>query len=53
MRIEIKKLDSGYWHARGIGPCNWAQWIGPLTDDAFFPEASDEFRRALRRRFHV
>jgi len=25
VKIEIKKLPSGYYHIRGRGPCNWAQ----------------------------
>jgi hypothetical protein len=25
MQIKVKKLPSGYYHIRGIGPCNWAQ----------------------------
>jgi len=50
--VEIRRLSSGYWHARGHGPCNWAQWpVGvPLTDEHFFPEASRAFRAALERR---
>jgi hypothetical protein len=53
--ISIKRLTTGYWHARGNGPCEWAQWpVGErLTDDAFFPEASVGFRRALRRRIRT
>lgn len=49
-RITITKLCTGYWHARGVGPTEWAQWpVGePLTDDAFFVQASAAFRRALR-----
>lgn len=47
--IVIRELTTGYWHARGNGPCNWAQWpTGTvLTDDAFFPEAGLVFRAAL------
>ena len=48
--IEVTRLSSGYWHIRGIGPCNWAQpptW--PCDETTFlahaFPEASDEFIR--------
>jgi len=44
--ITIRLLDSGYWHARGIGPCSWAQW--PVNSaPEFFPGAGDRFRRAL------
>jgi hypothetical protein len=47
--IEIKRLDSGYLHARGNGPCEWAQWPEGRepTERDFFPEASESFRRAL------
>ena len=33
----VTKLSSGYWHIRGIGPCNWAQ---PKT----WPCSEDELR---------
>jgi hypothetical protein len=23
--LSVKKLESGYFHIRGIGTCNWAQ----------------------------
>lgn len=53
--IQVKRLESGWWHIRGRGPCNWAQvpnWPcdeGLLRDGAF-PEASEEFiRTALLR----
>lgn len=48
MHIDVKRLDSGHWHVRGHGPCNWAQppvWPcdeKTLRDNAF-PEASDVF----------
>jgi len=53
MKIHIKKLDTGYYHARGDGPCNWAQWpVGePLSDEHFFPEAGEEFRQQLMSEF--
>lgn len=55
MVITAKKLESGYWHIRGVGPCNWAQpphW--PCSEKVFrehvFPEACEEFiRSALRQ----
>lgn len=51
MRIQVKKLESGYFHVRGEGPCNWAQpkyWpcnVEHLQSHAF-PQASDQFLRA-------
>ena len=50
--FTIKRLESGYWHLRGIGPCNWAQPLfWPCADLAqleasFFEEAGEPFRRA-------
>jgi hypothetical protein len=52
--VSVKRLDSGYWHLRGIGPCNWAQpprW--PCPDDqapegSFFGKASGAFKRLVR-----
>ena len=50
MPITAKQLDSGYWHIRGDGPCNWAQppWW-PCNEETLrehiFPEASDDFVR--------
>ncbi len=51
MLIRVKQLATGYWHVRGIGPCNWAQpptW--PCSEETLrehaFPEASEEFIRA-------
>ena len=48
MKIKIKKLESGYFHIRGRGPCNWAQppsW--PCSEhvlrEHMFPGASREF----------
>jgi hypothetical protein len=50
--IEIRQLESGYFHIRGRGPCNWAQppsW--PCSEEMLrqhaFPEASDAFIRAV------
>jgi len=47
--ITIHELPSGYLHARGGGPCEWAQWPRwvELRDEHFFPQASDRFRAAL------
>ncbi len=46
--LEIKKLDSGYYHIRGDGPCNWAQpphW--PCDEETLrkhtFPQAGEKF----------
>lgn len=51
MEIEIQRLDTGYIHIRGEGPCNWAQpphWPCPedILRNSAFPEASEEFIRA-------
>ena len=48
MSITVKKLYSGYYHIRGIGPCNWAQPpIWPCDEvmirQCVFPEASEKF----------
>lgn len=50
-KINIRQLDSGYYHVRGYGPCNWAQppcW--PCSEETLrahaFPEASEEFIQA-------
>lgn len=50
-RITAKRLESGWWHIRGRGPCNWAQpphW--PCSEQVLrqhaFPEASDVFIRS-------
>ena len=47
--VALRRLSTGVWHARGQGPCNWAQWADELEDGDFFPEASQEFRDALRQ----
>lgn len=51
MKILVNQLESGWWHIRGAGPCNWTQppcW--PATEDQIkshaFSEASEEFLRA-------
>lgn len=54
-RAEVtgfRRLESGYLHIRGYGPCNWAQppaW--PCEPEALatsiFPEAGEPFRRAV------
>ena len=46
--ITIKRLDSGYYHIRGEGICNWTQppyWPcdGEMIREHAFPEASEEF----------
>lgn len=51
--VTVKRLSSGYYHLRGVGPCNWAQpqaWPCAESDleDAFFGEAGEPFRRAVR-----
>ena len=48
--ITAKQLDSGYWHIRGNGPCEWSQPPHWPCDEATlrehaFPEASDKFIR--------
>jgi len=52
MPLVIKQLDSGYWHIRGDGPCNWTQpkqW--PCSEDevrrSAFPQASEAFLLAV------
>jgi hypothetical protein len=49
--IQVRRLDSGYWHVRGQGPCNWSQppcW--PCSEDVLrahaFPQASEGFIQA-------
>ena len=54
MKITVTKLESGYYHIRGQGPCNWAQPVSWPTCEAVlrhaaFPEASEEFIRAALR----
>jgi hypothetical protein len=48
MKIEISRMSTGWWHIRGVGPCNWSQppcW--PCSEAVLrahaFPQASDEF----------
>jgi hypothetical protein len=49
--ITVRRLESGYWHVRGVGPCNYSQppsWpcdAEQLRKHAH-PEASDEFVQA-------
>lgn len=57
-QITVRRLDSGYWHVRGVGPCNWAQpktW--PCSEDELrqsaFPQASEAFIRAALRLANV
>ena len=50
--VTARRLESGYLHIRGDGPCNWAQvppnWTGDLAAfrEHAFLEASEEFVRA-------
>lgn len=51
MTITVTRLDSGYVHLRGRGPCNWAQPPHWPCDEATlrahaFPQASEAFIRA-------
>ena len=52
--ITVKQLDSGYWHVRGDGPCEWSQPPHFPCDEKTlrehaFPEASDKFIREAAR----
>ena len=51
-KIKITRLSSGYWHARGDGVHDYAQWAGPLESGPrsgdYHPEASHDFLRGLR-----
>jgi len=52
--ITITRLESGYYHVRGQGPCNWAQpRVWPCSAEELrasaFPEASESFLRAAVR----
>ena len=59
MTITVKRLETGWYHLRGYGPCEWAQppyW--PCTEEVLrahaFPHASEAFiREALRARRDV
>lgn len=49
--LVVKRLDSGYYHIRGVGPCNWSQPpVWPCSEEMLrahaFPEAGDGFLRA-------
>jgi hypothetical protein len=51
--VTVKQLESGYFHLRGVGLCNWAQpprWPLPPEEleAAFFGEAGERFRAAVR-----
>jgi hypothetical protein len=52
--ITVRQLESGWWHVRGEGPCNWAQppyW--PCDEETLrehaFPEAAESFIQAALR----
>lgn len=50
--ITVRRLSTGYYHIRGVGPCNWAQPPHWPCDEATlqqhtFPEASESFLRAV------
>jgi len=52
--LRIKRLSSGFYHIRGIGPYNWAQPSHWPCDDAelersCFREAGESFRFQLRK----
>ena len=54
MQISVRQLPSGWWHIRGVGPCNWAQppsW--PCSDEELrqsaFCQAGESFIRAAVR----
>lgn len=49
--ITVRRLESGYYHVRGQGPCNWAQPPEWPCDEATlrahtFGEASEDFVRS-------
>lgn len=51
MTLTIRRLDSGYWHVRGRGPCNWTQPpVWPCDAETLrayaHPEASEAFLHA-------
>lgn len=48
--IRVRRLESGYWHVRGAGVCDFSQPpIWPCDEQTLrahaHPEASDEFVR--------
>jgi len=51
--ISVRRLESGYWHVRGVGPCNWAQppqWPcdeQTLREHAHLEASEDFIREAL------
>ena len=52
LQVKCKQLPSGYWHIRGIGPCNWAQpRVWPCSEEHLrshaFPQASESFLQAV------
>lgn len=55
MTVTVTRLDSGYYHVRGDGPCNWAQPPSWPCDEATlrahaFTEASETFIHAALER---
>ncbi|MCU0613380.1 MAG: hypothetical protein MUE60_16550 [Candidatus Eisenbacteria bacterium] len=50
-QITIRQLESGYYHIRGRGPCNYAQVPSLESDPAEYshPEASPKFLALARQ----
>jgi hypothetical protein len=44
--VMLRRLSSGYWHARGRGPCEWAQGESLASMEPYV-ESSAAFRSAL------
>lgn len=46
--ITVKRLSSGYFHIRGVGPCNWAQPPAyPCDEETFRAHAFEEAGEAF------
>ena len=50
--ITIEHTNTGYYHIRGVGPCNWCQLPMWPCDEATirasaFPEAAEYFLREV------
>ncbi len=48
VNIAVRRLESGFWHVRGYGPCNWAQppqWpcSEAMLREYAFSQAGEEF----------